>query len=111
MKTCVKLLVGSLLFFAGVGAAQAQYPNSRPTVTPWLNLYRGGNPVALNYYNLVRPELDFLASIQQLSQQVGANKQALTDLTTPSGAPVTGHAAGFMTHGSYFQTQGAAGAS
>jgi hypothetical protein len=110
MKTCLRAAVGLIAFLALSGAAQAQYPGARPTVTPYLNLFRGGAPQGLNYYNLVRPELDFRSSIQQLQLQTGANQQAIADLTTPGALPVTGHQAGFMTHRTYFQTLGGGGA-
>jgi hypothetical protein len=109
MKICLRALVVSIFFFAIGTAAHAQNPYARPTVTPWLNLYRGGNPAALNYYNLVRPEMDFRSSIQQLQQQSGANQQAIADLTNPTSLPVTGTGAGFMTHSIYFQTRGGTG--
>jgi hypothetical protein len=110
MKVCFRALLGSMVFLAVGATAQAQYPGARPTVTPWLNLYRAGNPAALNYYNLVRPELDFRSSIAQLQLQTGANQQGIADLASaPAGPVVTGHAAGFMTHNGYFQTQSGGG--
>src|SRR6266566_9988988 len=75
---------------------------SRPTVSPYLNLLRRGQPAALNYYNLVRPQNQFYQSIQQLQQDVGSNTQNLSALTLQQPAaslPPTGHLAGFMTHG------------
>ena len=110
MKTRSIALLAPLLILVGGAAAQAQVPNSRPTVSPYLNLYRGGASATSNYYNLVRPEIDFRNSIQQLQTQSTANQQALSDLATPAGPLVTGHAAGFMTQRSYFQTQGSSGA-
>jgi hypothetical protein len=107
MKILLTFLLGSVLLLAMGTAAQAQSPYSRPTVTPYLNLYRGGASPALNYLNLVRPEIDLRAGLRQLQQLGATNQQAITDLTTVSGLPATGHAAGFMTQRSYFQTQGA----
>jgi hypothetical protein len=109
MKTCLKTLLGLALVLVVEAAAHAQTPISRPTVSPWLNLYRGGNSANLNYYNLVRPEMDFRGAIGQLQVQTNTNQQSITDLTTPAGPLVTGHAAGFMTHRSFFQTQAAGG--
>jgi hypothetical protein len=110
MKTCLKSLLG-LLTLLGVGAAaHAQYPGARPTVTPWLNLYRGGSTANLNYQNLVRPDMDFRSSIQTLQQQSRLNQQGITDLQSAPNTPLfTGHQSGFMTQGIYFQTIGAGG--
>jgi hypothetical protein len=111
MKTCLTTLIGLLVLLAGGASAHAQYPNARPAVSPWLNLYRGGSTASLNYQNLVRPEMDFRGSIVALQQQSRANQQGITDLqTNPAGPLVTGHQAGFMTHTSYFQTLGTGGA-
>jgi hypothetical protein len=106
MKTYLATLAG-LLFLAGTATAQAPNPYARPTVTPWLNLYRGGASPALNYYNLVRPELDARAAIQQLQQQSLANTRAIAEAAeAATEIPPTGHQAGFMTQNRYFQTLG-----
>jgi hypothetical protein len=65
------------------GSAQAQFPVpvvapsvggaapfARPTVSPYLNLLRSNSPV-LNYYGLVRPELQMRAAEQHLRRDVG----------------------------------------
>jgi hypothetical protein len=109
MKTCVTSLLGLLALLVGGASAHAQYPYARPTVTPYLNLYRSGASPILNYQTLVRPELDFRSSITSLQQQNRANQQGITDLQTNPGPLVTGHQAGFMTQGSYFQTLAAGG--
>ncbi|MEZ6059940.1 MAG: hypothetical protein R3C19_06235 [Planctomycetaceae bacterium] len=77
----IRLLILSTVIAAGfAGSAQAQLgghidrPFDRPTVSPYLNLFRGDNSGGvLNYYGLVRPQLDF----QQANQQLGMNLQAL----------------------------------
>jgi hypothetical protein len=99
--------LGLALLLVSGAVANAQGAITQPTVTPWLNLYRGGNSVAMNYYNLVRPEFTVRGAIGQLQQQTNTNQQAISDLTVPSGPVVTGHAAGFMTQRAYFQTSGA----
>jgi hypothetical protein len=76
-------------------------------VSPYLNLLRRDAPVALNYYNLVRPEIEFRNSIQQLQTQTTTDQQAIADLTAATTLPATGHAVGFQTHLRYFQTLGA----
>src|SRR4051794_18518240 len=104
MKTSVTPLLGVVVLLAGAAAAQAQSPITRPAVSPYQNLYRGGNTPSRNYYELVKPDLDFRASLQQLQQKNQANQQAISDLQAPAGPVVTGHQAGFMTHRTYFQT-------
>jgi hypothetical protein len=109
MKTSITPLLGLCLLLAGGAVVQAQAPVSRPTVSPYQNLYRGGNSPNRNYYDLVRPELDFRSSLQQLQQQNQATQQSISELQTPAGPLVTGHQAGFMTHQNYFQTHGNGG--
>ena len=60
MKTCLTAVLGSFVFLALGTTAQAQNPYARPPINSltWLNLYRGGNSVPLNYQTLVRPDFD-----------------------------------------------------
>jgi hypothetical protein len=84
--------------------ARAQFPYTPPTVSPYINLNRGGAFPGVNYYGIVRPEVDFRRSIQQLEVQTAVQQQAITGLQTTPGGVTTGHPAGFMTHLGYFQT-------
>jgi hypothetical protein len=112
MKTALTVALGLCLFFAGSSAVQAQQPSyTNPTVTPWLNLNRFGASPALNYYNLVKPQMNFQAGIGQLQQQNRMDQQSISNLQNGTGAFVTGHQAGFMTQGSYFQTLSGGGGS
>lgn len=97
-----------------IGNVQAQPPvpggaYSRPPIySPYLNLTRGGSP-ALNYYGLVRPEMQFRKSIQNLAGEIEANQQAVGSLNssmTGSDLPFTGHATQFMNLGGYFMNNG-----
>jgi hypothetical protein len=107
MNTRLKTSLALAVVLMGGAVTHAQGTISKPTVTPWLNLYRGGSSPNLNYYNLVRPEFDFRGAIGQLQVQTNTNQQSITDLNVPAGPLVTGHAAGFMTHRNFFQTQSA----
>ena len=89
-------------------------PYARPVFSPYLNLLNGNTNPAINYYGLVRPEIDFRNSLQQLQQQVN------TLPTTPSapevaGIPVTGHTTQFLNYSHFYphylpgQSAGAAG--
>jgi hypothetical protein len=107
------------------GEASAQFyqrpqttPFARPTISPYLNLFRQGGSFTQNYFGLVRPQQQYNQNIQQLQQQqnqlsqnlsatqaqVNANTQAVSSLL-PTGQPV-----GFLTHGRYFMTLGRGGA-
>ena len=83
-------------------------PITRPTTSPYLNLNRAGVPPAINYYGLVRPELAFRGSIQNLQTQVDTNRQLITTGsggTGTAGVLTTGHSAVFLNNGGYFLNQ------
>jgi hypothetical protein len=70
--------------YRGGGMNRLQYPYAnKPAVTPWLELFRFA-PMELNYYNLIKPQLDQLdtnrnttAAIRQLDRDVDS-MQGLT---------------------------------
>lgn len=100
------------LGFLGAGTVLAQNTYSPPRTSPYLNLLRGGSSPGVNYYGLVRPELEFRSSIGQLRQQTQLNQQAITGLQNVQPGPLTtGHQFGFMTHSIYFQNLGGGQAS
>lgn len=57
-------------FGFGSGSQRIQRPLGGQTVSPYVNLLRGGG-TGLNYYGIVRPEQQFGASIQQLQGGIG----------------------------------------
>ena len=102
------------------GTARAQfYPNPRlgynptgrtPTVSPYLNLLRGGNPAA-NYYNGVRPEFQqrtynqqFRTTLQELEQRQAAGLTPEDELEPLPSLPSTGHPTAFNNLAGYFNT-------
>lgn len=111
--SCVSLTLLQLCGLIGTAQAQLgpriQRPFNTPTVSPYLNLFRGSNSrggnAILNYYGLVRPQ-------QQAMQQ---NNALRNDLNQFSNQPqmnsrqnrnrrasmlgVTGHATSFMSLG------------
>jgi hypothetical protein len=93
------LVVGAA---AGPGLAQAPPPPAGPTVSPYLNLLRRGNSPGVNYYGLVRPQIETRNSLR--AQQ--ATNAALASLASPTdpetGLPVSGHLAVFQNTGGYF---------
>ncbi|MCE9531517.1 MAG: hypothetical protein K8T89_10410 [Planctomycetes bacterium] len=107
--------IGSLLLLAsssfaqgpsfrpGPGGTSGVGPTS-PAVSPYLNLNRRGSSVAVNYYGLVRPAIDFQNSLNTLQQQV-------TDLPTPGTGGLgtdqfspllTGNRPRYLNTGNYF---------
>ena len=78
---------------------------SSPTISPYINLLRGGN-VGLNYYGLVRPQQDFAMQNQQLGQgiqslqmQQGSQMQMNTGSYGYSQLGMTGHPVIFNSFG------------
>ena len=104
MKRIHGMLLG-LLMLASANSVQAQgsytrpatSPSGSPVVSPYLNLARGGNP-AVNYYGLVRPQMDAQRAVQQLQSGTAAPASSL-----PMDAmPTSGHPVQFMNFSHYF---------
>ena len=112
--------IGQLLTLAAVGAilcvarpVQAQRPwpyrPSRPTISPYMNLYRANPGPVDNYHLYVRPQQRLLSTLQQQNQalyQQSAGLQALRQEVTGVGrqriATPTGIGAGFMNYSHYY---------
>ncbi|HET6575737.1 MAG TPA: hypothetical protein VFG68_19205 [Fimbriiglobus sp.] len=93
-----------------IGPASAQVsgpvgPVARPTFSPYLNLLRQDNPTYLNYYGLVRPQLDFRQSLQNLRFDLSAY-QSQSQTNGQATLPGTGHRTVFMNTMGYFMTMG-----
>jgi hypothetical protein len=85
------------------------YYSRPPAFSPYLNLLRGGN-AAINYYGLVRPELQFRQALQNLSGDVAMNQQMIGNLSNQfMGVSGTGHPTQFMNLGGYFMNSGGGG--
>lgn len=105
---------------AQLGGNRIQRPLDRPTVSPYLNLFRRGNsgsPI-LNYYGLVRPQQEFYQQHQDLEQgRYNFQQPQNQSLSTVNGQRIpggytmgiTGHGVSFMTHGSRSGEQNSAG--
>lgn len=77
----------------------------RPTVSPYLNLFRPGSAGLPNYQTLVRPELQQLrtnsvqqSEISQLRSQVNADQQQ----AQRRGIPQTGHESRFRYYSHFY---------
>ena len=78
-----------------------------PTVSPYLNLPRGGAPAGVNYYGLVRPQMYFQNSIQGLQQQSAGNLNPVVGgAADGSDLPGTGLPVQFRNHGVFFMNLG-----
>ena len=96
-----------------IGTAAAQPPAAPrsangPTTSPYLNLARRGLGPAVNYYGIVRPQVQTAATLQGLQEP--------TNLPSPFAAAsggdqpvVTGNPYGFQNYRLYFQNQFTAG--
>lgn len=96
------LIVVLALAAASEAQAQARYQPSRPTVSPYMNLFRGNVGPLPNYYSLVRPQINQLAfdrdvATVQLQQKAGLNM--LQTQVGKQAATPTGKHSGFNTYG------------
>ncbi len=104
----------ALLAWAATGEAQGQTPAARPgtvptsppPISPYLNLLRRGTIPAVNYYGLVRPQVEFRNSLQHLQQQVSEVAAPAAEAEAGPPLPATGHPVQFMNHARYFQNLG-----
>jgi hypothetical protein len=100
---------GLLVLGSCLARAQGPYvrpqtsPVSRPPLSPYLNLFRGGNP-AINYYGLVRPQQEFGNSIQEIQNEMHTPHTTMTNPASGTNLPVTGHPTRFFGHQGYFFT-------
>jgi hypothetical protein len=103
---CASVVVLALLCAAESQAQTPRYQPSRPTVSPYLNLFRNNTGPLPNYYSLVRPQLnqlDFNQRQMTAQQQQNAAIGALQAETRQLGTTTqTGKSSGFMK----FQRQG-----
>jgi|GEM_PF-3546201 len=102
-----KISMLAVALLASAAPLWAQYPANpanRPAVSPYINLLRAGSSAGVNYYGLVRPDIEFRSGIQRNQQQIIANQQSVSDVTT--GVMTTGHPTRYMTHWNYFLNNG-----
>ena len=101
MRTRLLALLAALGLWA-VPGIQAQTISPSPRVSPYINL---GNPFTdpgIAYYGIVRPELRFQRSIQQLQQRQLALGQEVATGEQNAVLPPTGHPVGFFNQSPYF---------
>jgi hypothetical protein len=101
-------LAALAVVIGGIGStATAQYqpapvnPFQQSPVSPYINIVRRGAPPAVNYFNIVQPQLQFQSQIGQLQQQQAALAQ--TGGTLLENQPLTtGHPIQFGNYSHYF---------
>lgn len=114
MKRTIFAAVAALVLVPGVANAQlgpyvppmTNNPYQRPTISPYLNMVRpGGNP-ALNYYGLVRPQMQSARTMQVFQQELTTVANGVFPAAQQSGPqgnlPITGHSVSFYNYSTYF---------
>lgn len=86
----------------GLGAGRVSSPFNRPTVSPYVNLLRSGDPT-LNYYGTVRPQLRFQSADDDLQRGLNRLDNEQFRQLRPAGRPdqplqfgTTGHSSKFF---------------
>ncbi len=121
MRTLALTLVSlvSIAFASTPVQAQAPRPfgpaTRSPSFSPYLNLLRQGNSAGVNYYGLVRPQIQAQNSLNNLQGQLFDNRRAIEEQSAQMNAalPATGDkTVTFLNTGGYFMNmspQGGAG--
>jgi hypothetical protein len=75
MKNCLPSLAALLIAGSSVyaqpqiGSYSPPVTNPFPIISPYLNMNRTGTAPAINYYGIVKPQMESQQAIQQLQQQ------------------------------------------
>ncbi len=96
---CASVVVLASFATADCHAQGPRYQPSRPTVSPYLNLFRNNTGPLPNYYSLVRPELYQQRINQQTQTQQAQQAAAIGTLNTQvrrGTTTQTGKQSGFM---------------
>lgn len=100
-------VLGVLLVLGSEAVAQRpqRYQPARPTVSPYMNLFRNNNSPVPNYYSFVRPQLNQIQVNQEqqaLLMRQNSEIQGLQKnlLQTRTDGPVSGSPSWFQTPGS-----------
>jgi hypothetical protein len=96
----------ALMVMGSLGASRVQGQPSLPGYSPYLNLARPGSP-GMNYYGLVRPEIEFRNNLQQLQRNTTRLQSQFSQAT--GGDLSTGHPAAFMYYGGFYPGLGQGG--
>ncbi len=83
----------------GLGAGEVRAQVGPPGYSPYLNLVRPGSP-GINYYGLVRPQVDIRNDVRQLQQTTTSIQTGVSQIV--AGDLVTGHQSGYMNFSHYY---------
>ena len=114
MQVILAVMLSCAVFWCQ-GAAVAQhgrtYSPSRPTLSPYLNLFRRDAGAVDNYNSFVRPEIEMQNTLQEqetaVTQQSGRLRlldRQVERLEGTSSARSTGAGSRFMNYSHYFQS-------
>jgi hypothetical protein len=87
------------LMVISLGASQVRGQPPSSGYSPYLNLVRPGSP-GMNYYGLVRPEVEFRNNLQQLQRNTTRLQSQFSQAT--GGDLSTGHPSAFMYYGGFY---------
>jgi hypothetical protein len=113
MRKIVLACLAGWLSLGAASQASAQYtppptsPFYRPPISPYLNLTRPGQ-AGINYYGLVRPQIDTYATLNQLQYQQNQLQAGLA-YDQNMVAMDTGHSTRFGNYSHYFSNRGGSG--
>jgi hypothetical protein len=74
--------------FGQLGGGRIDRPIDTPTFSPYLNMLRSSGGPTLNYFGLVRPQVDFAQQNQQMGQQL---QMLQMQQTQGMGMPIRGY--------------------
>jgi hypothetical protein len=105
-------LANNLCAQVPIGSYTSPVVSPRPTISPYVNLNRGIQNPAINYFGIVRPQIDNHQAIQSLQQQV-LTTQGLVQTQPQAGAlsademAPTGRAlGGYLNYSHYYPLYG-----
>lgn len=111
MKNRSWILVGVFVLGLGlVGDARAQAPDPfQPPpfgYSPYLNLLRRGSTPALNYYGIVRPQLQTQSAFQDVERRQQNIQRQILQSNQPGDGKPNGRVPGWNTQGQYYGQNG-----
>lgn len=105
-------VLGAGLVFAGgaelaaqptIGTYQRPTFQRRPALSPYLNLANRGN-TAINYYGIIRPQLEARQALQTLQQEYNQLQTGLGQGQDQNILRATGNRPTFFNYGTYYST-------
>ena len=76
----------------------------QPPISPYINIRRAGAPAAVNWFNIVQPQLAFNEAIGQLQMQQTSLGQAMA--SSSALGMTTGHPVSFGNYSHYYRMGG-----